>query len=168
MTVSSSVSWLCDMDGVLINDGAMVPGADKFLGRLRATDRKFLVLTNNAFFTPEHLRDNLASLGLDVDVSELWTSALATAQFLHEQRPGGSAFVIGEPSVHQALENVGYSEDPHHPDYVVLGDTWSYSYEDVARAIRLIERGVSLSEPIPRPTARRPTGYCPGPVRWQH
>jgi NagD protein len=162
VTVSSSVSWLCDMDGVLINDGAMVPGADKFLGRLRATDRKFLVLTNNAFFTPEHLRDNLASLGLDVNVSELWTSALATAQFLHEQRPGGSAFVIGEPSVHQALENVGYSEDPHHPDYVVLGDTWSYSYEDVARAIRLIERGCFFVGTNPETYGTTPDGLLPG------
>src|SRR5665647_1209710 len=87
-------NWLCDMDGVLIRDGAMVDGADKFLDQLRATDRSFLILTNNSFFTPSELTAMLKTTGLEVDERQLWTSALATAQFVHSQRPQGTAFVL--------------------------------------------------------------------------
>ena len=131
--MSAALSWLCDMDGVLINDGAMVKGADVFLDRLRETNRPFLVLTNNALFTPRELRDMLGTLGLDVLERQLWTSALATAQFVHDQRPAGRAFVIGETSIHEALRDVGYSEDSSDPDYVVLGETWDYSFRELPR-----------------------------------
>jgi len=150
------------MDGVLINEGQMVPGANDFLGRLRDTGRTFLVLTNNALFTPEELRDNLAGLGVGVREDQLWTSALATAQFVHDQRPKGRAYVIGEASVHQALANVGYVEDTTAPDYVVLGETWDYSFEDLTTAIRLIDRGCPLVVTNPETYGTTKDGPMPG------
>ncbi len=161
-SLRDAASWLCDMDGVLINDGHMVPGANEFLDRLRATDRKFLVLTNNALFTPQELRDNLATLGVSVREDQLWTSALATAQFVHDQRPKGRAYVIGEASVHEALAHLGYIEDAVSPDYVVLGETWDYSFDDLTTAIRLIDRGCPLVVTNPETYGTTKDGPMPG------
>jgi NagD protein len=162
--VLSSVtrSWLCDMDGVLITEDAMVDGADRFLDRLRSTGRSFLVLTNNSMFTPSELRDRLSSMGLDVNEEQFWTSALATAQFVRAQRPGGSAFVIGEDSLHSALHDAGYREATHETDYVILGETQDYSFEDFATAIGLIEKGSHFVATNPEPTGPSPNGSLPG------
>lgn len=160
--LSRAESWLCDMDGVLIRDGRMIEGADRFLDRLRATNRPFLILTNNSLFTPREVRDQLTSMGLQVSEQQLWTSALATAKFVNTQRPSGSAFVIGQESVHEALRNVGYREDDVRPDYVVLGETQDYSFDDIATALRLVEAGSHFVATNPEPTGQSPTGPLPG------
>lgn len=150
------------MDGVLINDGAMVAGADRFLERLRSTARNFLVLTNNSLFTPHEIERQLASRGLEVDVGQVWTSALATARFVATQRPDGTAFVIGRDSVHQALAEVGYHEATARADYVVVGETWDYSYDDFATASRLIRSGSHFVTTNPEPTGPTRDGSLPG------
>jgi len=160
--MSTAANWLCDMDGVLINNGHMVPGADKFLDRLRATQRSFLVLTNNSLFTPRELSAKLLTMGLTVGEDQLWTSALATAQFVCDQRPEGTAFVIGETSMHEALINVGYHESASKPDYVVLGETWHYSFDDITTAIRLIDSGSAFVATNPETTSTTPNGSLPG------
>jgi 5'-nucleotidase len=160
--LSRAESWLCDMDGVLIRDGKMIEGADRFLERLRATNRPFLILTNNSLFSPREVRQQLSSMGLDVSEQQLWTSALATAKFVNTQRPSGSAFVIGKESVHEALRNVDYREDAVHPDYVVLGETQDYSFDEIATAVRLIEAGSHFVATNPEPTGQSPTGPLPG------
>lgn len=159
--ITRATSWLCDMDGVLIQDNEMVKGADDFLEKLRATNRSFLVLTNNSFFTPRVLRDRLGDLGLDVAEDQIWTSALATAQFVQDQRPDGTAFVIGESSMHEAIRDVGYHEDSHRADYVVLGETQDYSYDDVTIAVRLLEGGSHLVATNPEPTGPSLEGELP-------
>ncbi len=150
------------MDGVLIRDGAMVAGADKFLDRLRATNRPYLILTNNSLFTPREVKEQLASMGLVVEEGQLWTSALATAKFVHTQRPFGTAFVIGQPSLHEAIRDVGYRSDDRQPDYVVLGETQNYSFDEIATAVRLIERGSHFVATNPEPTGQSPLGSLPG------
>jgi NagD protein len=134
-------SWLTDMDGVLIREGSLIPGADEFVRRLVASGRPFLILTNNSIYTPRDLRARLARTGIDVPESAIWTSALATARFLDSQRPAGSAFVIGEAGLTTALYEVGYTLTDADPDYVVLGETRNYSFEAITRAIRLINDG---------------------------
>src|SRR5881392_1009537 len=116
------------MDGVLIHEGTLIPGADEFIGRLRESGRRFLVLTNNSIYTPRDLRARLLATGLDVPEAAIWTSALATAQFLDSQRPGGSAYVIGEAGLTTALHEAGYVLTETLPDYVVLGETRTYSF----------------------------------------
>jgi NagD protein len=134
-------SWLTDMDGVLIHEGSMIPGADEFIKRLRDSGRRFLVLTNNSIYTPRDLRARLAYSGIDLPEEAIWTSALATAQFLETQRPNGSAYVIGESGLTTAMHEAGYVLTDNSPDYVVLGETRNYSFEAITRAIRLINGG---------------------------
>jgi NagD protein len=155
-------SWLCDLDGVLVRDGSLIDGAAELMARLRATDRRFLIFTNNSFHTPEELRDRLKPEGLVVEPDQIWTCALATAHFVHSQRPGGSAFVIGERSIHVALADVGYREDAEHPDYVVMAETRDYSYDQITTAIRHIERGSRFVATNPEPSGQGPGGTEPG------
>lgn len=134
-------SYLMDMDGVIVRGSELVPGADKFIERLHQRDIKFLILTNNPVYTPADLQHRLQYLGVDVTPDHLYTSALATAAFLHSQLPNGTAFVIGESGLTEALHQVGYVLTEQRPDYVVLGETMAYSYSRLTQAVRLIVGG---------------------------
>jgi len=134
-------TWLTDMDGVLVHEEDPIPGAAEFVEKLKASGRPFLVLTNNSIFTPRDLRARLLRSGIDVPEAAIWTSAMATAKFLADQRPHGSAYVVGEAGLTTALHDIGYVMTDHDPDYVVLGETRTYSFEAITRAIRLIDAG---------------------------
>jgi NagD protein len=134
-------TWLTDMDGVLVREETPIPGATEFVDALKASGKAFLVLTNNSIFTPRDLRARLLGSGIEVPEEAIWTSALATAQFLDDQRPGGSAYVVGESGLTTALHDVGYVLNSRDPDYVVLGETRTYSFEAITQAIRLIDGG---------------------------
>ncbi len=162
MTDSKPVaSYLMDMDGVIVRERELVPGADRFIARLREARRKFLVLTNNSRHTPRDLAANLRRLGLDVTDADIWTSALATARFLSDQRPEGSAFVIGESGLTTALYEAGYTQSEHSPDYVVLGETRTYSFERITQGIRLISGGARFIATNPDDTSPSPEGPLP-------
>src|SRR4051794_559452 len=130
-------SWLTDMDGVLIHEGVPIPGADAFLKKLRESGKPFLVLTNNSIYTPRDLHARLRRMGLDVPIENIWTSALATAQFLDDQRPEGTAYVIGEAGLAAALHAIGYVLTDREPDYVVLGEARACPSEAMTKAVRL-------------------------------
>jgi len=150
-----------DMDGVLIHEQAVIPGAERFVGRLRELGRPFLVLTNNSMYTPRDLAARLAGIGLRLPEERIWTSAMATANFLHSQRPEGSAFVVGEAGLTTALHAIGYTLTEHDPDYVVLGETRTYSFERISRAIRLVAAGARFIATNPDPTGPTPDGPLP-------
>jgi NagD protein len=155
--------WLTDMDGVLVHEGHALPGAAEFLERLRERERPFLVLTNNSIFTARDLRARLAASGLDIPEESIWTSALATGQFLGDQMPNGKAYVIGEAGLTTALHEIGYVLTDTDPDFVVLGETRNYSFEAITRAIRLIDAGARFIATNPDPTgpsAEGPTPAC--------
>jgi NagD protein len=154
-------SWLMDMDGVLVREENVVPGADRFLARLSELGRPFLVLTNNSIYTRRDLAARLRASGLDVPEDAIWTSALATAGFLEDQRPGGSAYVIGEAGLTTALHESGYTLTERKPDYVVLGETRTYSFERITQAIRLIEGGARFIATNPDRTGPSPDGPLP-------
>jgi NagD protein len=154
-------SWLMDMDGVLVREEQPVPGADRFLARLRELGTPFLVLTNNSIYTRRDLTARLAASGIDVPEESIWTSALATARFLEDQRPGGSAFVIGEAGLTTALHDAGYTLTERSPDYVVLGETRTYSFERITRAIRLISDGARFIATNPDATGPSSEGPLP-------
>ena len=162
MTNTSPVEcWLTDMDGVLVHEETPLPGAADFLDALRKHERPFLVLTNNSIYTPRDLRARLLRAQIDVPESAIWTSALATAQFLDDQRPGGSAYVVGEAGLTTALHEIGYTMSDRDPDYVVLGETRTYSFEAITRAIRLIEGGARFIATNPDPSGPSPDGTLP-------
>jgi NagD protein len=151
-----------DMDGVLVREEHAIPGADRFLARLRELGTPFLVLTNNSMYTPRDLAARLRASGLEVPEEAIWTSALATARFLESQRPQGSAFVIGEAGLTTAMHDAGYTLTERSPDYVVLGETRTYSFERITRAIRLIIGGARFI--ATNPDATGPTADGPLPA----
>jgi NagD protein len=161
MTRREIHSWLMDMDGVLVHEERAIPGADQFISRLREHELRFLVLTNNSIYTPRDLAARLRTGGLDVPEESIWTSALATARFLDDQRPGGSAFVIGEAGLTTALYQAGYTLTDIAPDYVVLGETRTYSFERITQAIRLINAGARFIATNPDETGPSPDGPLP-------
>jgi NagD protein len=154
-------SWLMDVDGVLVREEQAIPGADQFLARLQERGTPFLLLTNNSIYTRRDLAARLDASGLVVPEEAIWTSALATADFLQAQRPGGSAFVVGEAGVTTALHQAGYTLTERSPDYVVLGETRTYSFERITRAIRLIVEGARFIATNPDPTGPSPAGPLP-------
>jgi NagD protein len=154
-------SWLMDMDGVLVHEEHALPGAADFLNGLRERDLPFLVLTNNSIYTRRDLAARLRTSGLDVPEESIWTSALATAGFLEDQRPGGTAFVIGEAGLTTALYSSGYTMTDRSPDYVVLGETRTYSFERITSAIRLILNGARFIATNPDPTGPSADGALP-------
>jgi NagD protein len=153
--------WLSDMDGVLVHEEQALPGGPEFIEALQRHGRRFLVLTNNSIFTARDLRARLRATGIDVPEQSIWTSALATAQFLADQRQGGSAFVIGEAGLTSALHDIGFVMTEREPDYVVLGETRTYSFEAITRAIRLIDRGARFIATNPDPTGPSADGALP-------
>ncbi|WP_296372438.1 HAD-IIA family hydrolase [Pseudonocardia sp.] len=152
---------MTDMDGVLVHEGRMIPGADAFVAKLRDTGRPFLVLTNNSIYTPRDLQFRLRTSGIDLPEEAIWTSALATATFLDDQRPNGSAYVVGEAGLTTALHEIGYVLTDNAPDYVVLGETRTYSFEAVTTAIRLIRTGARFVATNPDPTGPSADGVLP-------
>src|SRR3954453_7781297 len=154
-------SWLMDMDGVLVHEEQAVPGADRFLAALRERVIPHMVLTNNSIYTRRDLAARLRASGLEVAEESIWTSALATARFLEDQRPGGSAFVIGESGLTTALHEAGYTMTERDPDYVILGETRTYSFERITQAIRLIAAGPRFTRPTPDATGPAPEGPLP-------
>ncbi|SFR29036.1 NagD protein [Lentzea waywayandensis] len=153
--------YLMDMDGVLVHEEHLIPGADELVAELRASDTPFLVLTNNSIYTPRDLRARLQRTGLDIPEKSIWTSALATAKFLDSQRPNGSAFVIGEAGLTTALHEIGYVLTDRDPDYVVLGETRTYSFTAITKAIRLVEEGAKFIATNPDATGPSREGSLP-------
>ncbi|HEX6461065.1 MAG TPA: HAD-IIA family hydrolase [Thermoleophilaceae bacterium] len=161
MTRREIRSWLMDMDGVLVREEHAIPGAADFIDALGTSGTPFLVLTNNSIYTRRDLAARLRASGLEVPEESIWTSALATAGFLQDQRPDGSAFVIGETGLTTALHQAGYTLTDRDPDYVVLGETRTYSFERITQAIRLVANGARFIATNPDPTGPSAQGPLP-------
>lgn len=154
-------SFLIDMDGVLVHGSRPIPGAKDFIQSLLEDERKFLVVTNNSLYTTRDLAHLLQVAGLDIPEENIFTSAVATAKFLDNQLPQGKAFVIGEVGLTEAIHRVGYVQTPINPDYVVLGETTSYSFDQITIAIRLINDGARFIATNPDLTGPVEQGIIP-------
>ena len=136
--------YICDMDGVIYHGNQILPGVKEFIEWLYQEDKKFLFLTNNSGKTPQELQEKLARMGLQVDKSHFYTSALATASFIAAQTPNARAFVIGEPGLYNALYEKGIILDDNEPDYVIIGESSSYNYDNICRAVHHVQNGARL------------------------
>jgi NagD protein len=154
-------SWLTDMDGVLVHEGRALPGASALIKQWQDAGTPFLVLTNNSIYTPRDLSARLQATGLDVPEDRIWTSALATANFLKSQNPNGTAYVLGEAGMTTALHDIGYVMTDQKPDYVVLGETRNFNFESLTRAIRLINNGSRFIATNPDATGPSAAGVLP-------
>lgn len=153
--------YLIDMDGVLVRGRTVIPEAPGFIARLKEREARYLVLTNNPLFTPGDLAHRLNVIGLDIPVQNIFTSAMATAKFLQRQKEHGTAFVIGESGLTSAIHEAGYIITDHHPDYVVLGETQTYNFEMVTKAIRLVAAGARFVATNPDPSGPAEGGLVP-------
>lgn len=140
----SKIGFICDMDGVIYHGNRLLPGVSRFVEWLYREEKRFLFLTNSSERTPRELQQKLARMGLEVDESHFYTSALATAQFIRTQAPGCSAYVVGAPGLYNALYQAGITINDVDPDYVVVGETSNYNYESILKAVELINKGAKL------------------------
>ncbi|HEV2947092.1 MAG TPA: HAD-IIA family hydrolase [Gemmataceae bacterium] len=154
--------YLIDMDGVIYRGPELIPGADRFVQQLRAREIPFCFLTNNSQRTRRDVVAKLARMGVEVEEEHIFTCAMATARFLAHQRPGGTAFVIGEGGLLNALHQNGYAIVDHAPDYVVVGEGRTFNLELVESAVRMIHDGAKLIATNLDPNCPTPSGLRPG------
>ena len=144
MKISEKKGFICDMDGVIYHENQLLRGVKEFVEWLYREDKKFLFLTNSSERSPKELQMKMQRLGLDIDESHFYTSALSTAAFLASQKPDCTAYVIGEPGLLNALYEAGISMNDINPDYVVVGETNNYNYSNIRKAVTLIHNGARL------------------------
>jgi len=154
-------AFICDMDGVIYHGNRLLPGAKEFVDWLRNENKRFLFLTNASERSPKELCQKLSRLGIEVEKEHFYTSALATAGFLASQKPGGSAYVIGEAGLINALYDAGFSMNDVNPDYVVVGESRSYNIETIQHAVKLVWRGAKLIGTNPDVTGPTEQGIMP-------
>ncbi|MFO7637636.1 MAG: TIGR01457 family HAD-type hydrolase [Clostridia bacterium] len=159
--IKGKKGFLCDMDGVIYHGNQLLPGAKEFVEWLQEKEKAFLFITNSSERSPRELSQKLARLGLQVGEEHFYTSALATASFLAGQRPGSSAYVIGEAGLINALYDAGLSMNDVNPDYVIVGETRSYSFEKIEKAVMLIQKGAKLIGTNPDKTGPTEKGIMP-------
>jgi NagD protein len=152
---------LCDMDGVIYHGSRILPGAADFVDWLRRTDTPFLFITNSSERSPRELSEKLRRMGADIEEFHFYTSAMATAAFLSSQTPGGSAYVIGQPGLINALYDAGFSTNDVNPDYVVVGETPTYTYDTMKKAVSLVLGGAKLIGTNPDVTGPSESGIIP-------
>ncbi len=154
-------NYITDMDGVLVRGHSMISGAAEFIQTLRHKDAEYLVLTNNPLYTPRDLAHRLKSIGLEIPAERIFTSAMATARFLQSQRPNGTAFVIGESGLTEAIHDAGYVITDIDPEYVVLGETHTYNIAQITKGIRLIMAGARFIATNPDTSGPSERGIVP-------
>ena len=137
-------AFICDMDGVVYHGDEILPGVHDFVAWLKDQGKEYLFLTNSSGRTPREHSRKLARMGIEVEPEHFYTSALATAMFLSQQRPGGSAYVIGDTGLTNALYEAGYTMDDEAPDYVVVGESRTYNFDTLLKAVQLVEKGARL------------------------
>jgi len=142
--IKSKSGFIIDMDGVIYHGNMLLPGVTEFLAWLENSGKKYLFLTNSPERTPKELHEKLARLGINVGEDHFYTSALATASFLANQKPNGSAYIIGDAGLIHAMYSAGFTVNNVNPDYVVVGDTHSYNFEKIELAVNLVIRGAKL------------------------
>ena len=142
--IRAKKGFICDMDGVIYHGNQLLPESAKFVKWLQRENKRFLFLTNSSERSRLELRQKLCRMGLDVEESHFYTSALATADFIKSQKPGASVYCIGEAGLHNALYEAGISMNDVNPDYVVVGETQNYNYQSIAKAVKLVLSGAKL------------------------
>ncbi len=161
LEIAAKKGFICDMDGVIYHGNKLLPGVPEFVEYLKSKNKRFLFLTNSSERSPVELRQKLLRLGLDVSQDHFYTSALATAHFLATQKPGCTAYVIGEPGLMNALYEAGVTMNDVNPDYVVVGETRNYNYESIIRAVRFVFAGAKLIGTNPDLTGPSELGIIP-------
>ncbi len=161
VNLKNKIGFICDMDGVIYHGNKLLSGVTEFIHWLLENNKKFVFLTNSSERTPQELSMKLGRMGLDVTADHFYTSAMATAEFLNSQKPGCTAYVIGEAALTKALYDKGIYMNDVNPDYVVVGETRTYSFEKIEKAIDLVLKGAKLIGTNPDITGPTEKGILP-------
>ncbi len=153
--------FICDMDGVIYHGNKILDGVKDFVNWLIDNDKKFVFLTNSPEKTPHELSMKLDRMGLSVSADHFYTSAMATAEFLDTQKPNCTAYVIGEAALTKALYDRSIYMNDVNPDYVVVGETRTYNFEKIEKAIELVNKGAKLIGANPDITGPTERGVMP-------
>ena len=154
-------AFICDMDGVIYHGNRLLPGVPEFVNWLKREKKRYLFLTNSSERAPRELKEKLARLGLEVEKEHFYTSALATAAFIANQSPDCSAYVIGETGLINALYDAGITMNDVNPDYVIVGESRNYTYENILRAVKFVQAGAKLIGTNPDQTGPTEQGIVP-------
>lgn len=157
----SKTGFICDMDGVIYHGNKVLDGVVEFIRWMIDNDKRFVFLTNSPEKTPHELSMKLERMGLTVSADHFYTSAMATAEFLNSQRPDCTAYVIGEAALSKALYDKRIYMNDVNPDYVVVGETRTYSFEKIEKAIELVNKGAKLIGTNPDVTGPTERGIMP-------
>lgn len=153
--------FISDMDGVIYHGNKILPGVKEFVNWMIDNDKKFVFLTNSPEKTPHELSMKLERMGLEVSADHFYTSAMATAAFLNSQKPDCTAYVIGESGLTKALYDKGIYMNDINPDYVVVGESRTYNFEKIEKAIELVLKGAKLIGTNPDITGPTEKGLMP-------
>lgn len=159
--IKNKLGFICDMDGVIYHGNKILDGVSEFVNWMLENNKKFVFLTNSSERTPHELSMKLERMGLHVTPDHFYTSAMATAEFLHTQNPNSTAYVIGEAALTKALYDHGIYMNDVNPDYVVVGETSTYSFEKITKAINLVLKGAKLIGTNPDITGPVENGIYP-------
>ncbi len=153
--------WLTDMDGVLVHEDVPITGAQEFVDALKDSGRPFLVLTNNSIYTPVTCARAFSAVGSTCPRTRSGRPRWPRRSSWQTRRPDGTAYVVGEAGLTTALHDIGYVMTDRDPDYVVLGETRTYSFEAITRAIRLIDGGARFLATNPDTSGPSQQGKLP-------
>lgn len=159
--IKNKLGFICDMDGVIYHGNRILDGVTEFINWMQTNNKKFVFLTNSSERTPHELSMKLERMGLHISADHFYTSAMATAEFLHSQNPNSTAYVIGEAALTKALYDQGIYMNDVNPDYVVVGETSTYSFEKLQKACNLVLKGAKLIGTNPDITGPVENGICP-------
>mgnify|MGYP003302111993 CR=1 FL=1 len=159
--IREKIGFISDMDGVIYHGSKILDGVREFVNWMIENDKKFIFLTNSPERTPHELSMKLERMGLNVSPDHFYTSAMATSSFLSSQNPGCTAYVIGEAALTKALYDHHIYMNDVNPDYVVVGETRTYSFEKIEKAIELVNKGAKLIGTNPDITGPTEKGIMP-------
>ncbi|MBO5321972.1 MAG: HAD family hydrolase [Clostridia bacterium] len=160
-SIKNKIGFICDMDGVIYHGNRILDGVSDFVNWMIDNNKKFVFLTNSPERTPHELSMKLERMGLNVTPEHFYTSAMATAAFLKSQNPNCTAYVIGEAALTKALYDQGIYMNDINPEYVVVGETRTYNFEKIEKAIELVNKGAKLIGTNPDITGPTEKGIMP-------
>lgn len=148
-----------DMDGTIYMGMSLFPFTKPFLAGLDARGTGYSFLTNNPSKSIADYLAKLASMGIEADSSKMYTTALATIDYIKTNYPEARRlFLLGTPSMISEFEKAGFistADDAGDvPDAIVAAFDMTLEYSRLCRAAWWISQGLPY-------IATNPDRVCP-------
>lgn len=160
--MKSYKGYLIDLDGTMYRGTEQIAEAAGFINELRKRDIPYLFVTNNSSRTPGQVAEKLRSIGIPTEDAQVFTTSMATANYIAEQKKNASVYVVGEEGITEALKDKGMTLVDEYPDFLVMGIDRGVNYEKLTKACLAVRNGavfISTNGDIAIPTEQ---GLLPG------